>query len=806
MDTVFKDLAVIIRSLFKRRSFTAVVVVTLTLGIGACAAVFTVVNSVLLRPLPFADAQHLVLISSLNKDAGGKIEEYGVSLSDLLDWRDRARSLSSLAGMQPTEVAFTGFGDPEQVEAGMISTNLFATLGVRPFAGRFFEVEKQVDKSNVVIIGYDLWQRRFGGSLQVLNRTVIIDGIARQIIGITPRDFFFAANAEVWIPLNLSIPRVPRTLSRNTAVVGRLKPGVNVEGASNEIKVIAEQLAREHPVNAGWSAKALPIREPYVRDVKRVLIYLFAAVFFVLLIVCVNVANLVLVRNVERHPELVLRLALGATRRELLRQEFVENLALTGCGAVLGLALAALSIKPIIALSPIIGSSPAGNRILGSVTFDFRVVLFILIISVFTALALTVVSFLRISKTNLVDPLKSGARSMMGTAYERNSQKLFVVAQLSVSFLLLFAASLMLKSFWSLRNIDAGFKTEGLLTARISLPAVRYETHEKRAEFQRQMIEKIQNLPGVSAASTTTRLPLNEFAMTTLLEVDGIVAPEGGFVANFRRIGPSYFRTLGTAILHGREFTRGDTPTSLPVAIISREMEKRFWPNQSAIGKRIRRQSQTDRNWRTVVGVVQDVKDSSLTEGPALTFYVPYYQSSIPSFHVVIRTAKASQGIIPLLRNQVRQLDNNLPLFRIATAEELFLDSLSRPRFAAYLLVAFAFIGLFVAIIGVYGVVSYTTSRRVNEIGVRMAIGAQQKSILLLILKQSGRLTLWGIVVGIVISMIVERSVTSLWEATGSTNIYIGAAALVTFFALLSSLLPALRATRVSPMSALRYQ
>lgn len=795
-----------IRFLWKRPSFPIVVVLTLAIGIGACATIFTVVNSVLLRPLAFGSPEQLVLLPSLNKDAGGKTEEYGGSLIDFLDWRDRARSFTELAAMQPTEVAITGSGVPEQVEAGIISANLFHVLGVRPYAGRFFSVQEEVENSHVVILSHGLWLRRFGGAKDVLARTIVVDGTSRQIIGIAPSDFFFAANAELWVPLNLRVPRNPRTSAYNLAVTGRLRNGIPVEQASKEIKAIAAQLAREYPANSGWDATALPIREPYVREVRDILYFLLAAVSALLLLVCVNVSNVILVRHLERRAEFALRLALGGTRRQLLLQGFLENTLLTTCGGVLGLLLSTVALKPIVALSPLVASSPSGNRILNAAHIDVRVILFVFGICFVISALLSAIPLIRTSGFKLYELLKSASRRSTGALRERRFQAIFVIAQLAVSFLLLIGAALMLQSFLRLKNTDPGFKTESLITARITLPESRYPKHEQRAQFLRAMLAKIKSIPGIDSASTTTRLPLNEFGITTLFEVDGRISPEGGFVANFRRIGDSYFQTLRTSVLEGREFTAAEGENGMPVAIVSREMARRIWPGQSAIGKRIRRMSKSDRNWRTIVGVVKDVKDSSIASDPGLTLYIPYAQASIPSFHLVIRSNVIPDQMMEPLRRTIHEMDPDLPLYQVTTAEELLMDSLSRPRFAAYLLAGFAFLGMLIALIGVYGVVSYSTARRVNEIGVRIAVGAQQSSILALILEQSLRLSLYGILLGLIASLFLENSVTSLWSGHGGWNIYLSTASAIAVTAVTASLLPAFRATRVDPVHALRYE
>lgn len=790
----------------RRPSYTALVVLTLAVGIGACSAVFTVVHSVLLRPLPFRSPERLALIPSLNQDATGKVDQYGVSLRDLLEWRQRSRMFSDMAAMQPSEFAVTGLGDPEQVDGGFATSNLFDTLGARPHAGRYFSKPEEVADANVAVISYGYWKRRFGGTNDVLSQNILVDGISRQVIGIAPESFFFAAGADVWLPMNTNIPYNALPPGRNMAIAGRLVEGATMEQAALEMKSIAGQLAREIPADAGWGATALPLRETYVRDVRGILYFLFGAVSFFLLMVCINTANLTLVRNVERRPEFMVRAALGASRSRLVKETLIENLFLSVAGGLLGVALSRIALKPIIALSPLMGTSPAGDRILNSVTFDYRVLLFALGLSVAIGIAISIIPALQVTRDNLADALKSGERRTAGSRRQRGLQNALVAAQIATSFLLLIGALLMAQNFLRLTRIDPGFNTKSLLTARISLPRNRYETHEQRAQFQQQVLEKVRAMPGVVSASLTTRLPLNEFAMTTFFEVDGMDNPKGGFVANFRRIGPSYFQTLQTGITEGREFTSADDAASMPVVIVSRAMAKRFWPGQSAIGKRIRRTSATDTKWRTVVGVAEDLNDASLTAPPGLTFYIPYQEASFPAFHLVLRTAADPEQALASLRKTVQEIDKDLPLYQQKTAEQIFLDSLSRPRFSACLLGVFAILGLFVALVGVYGVVSYSTAQRTNEIGIRMAVGAKRISILGLILGQSAQTSVWGILIGIIASVIVERSIPPMWQASGRLQVYLLSAAVLALITAVASWIPAARATRLDPIVALRYE
>ncbi|MCI0412941.1 ABC transporter permease [bacterium] len=806
---IVHSLRITLRALVKRPSFSIVVVLTFATGMGAFTAVFTVVNSILFRPLRYDRPESLVIIPSVNQDASGKMVEYGTSLSDVLDWRDRARSFSAIAAMFPTDRALTGSGDPEQVDAGQISANLFATLGVRPQIGRSFLPEEETENSNVVILSYGLWKRRFSAAPDILGVSIFIDGVPRRIVGIAPPQFYFAADAELWTPLNLAVSRDTRSPNHNLAVVARLKGGVGVEQATHEMISLSEQLAREFPQsNTGWSAKVIPVREPFVQDVRNLLLILMAAVAFLLLIVVANVSNLILVRTLEQRPELAVRIALGASRRHLLKQIFQENLILTITGGALGLLISVWSVKLMIALSPLIASSPGGHLILNDVSLDYRVIAFNLLLSIGVGFLFSLLSVLRNTATPNFSALSSGSGHATDGLQARRFQNGLVIAEIAIALLLLVGAGQMIRSFASLKRIHPGFESTNLLVSQITLPASRYDTHEKRGSFQQQLRDEIAGIPGVVSVGATTRLPLNEFAFTTIFEVEGIPAPskEAGFVSNFRRISPSYFKTMRAPIIEGREFMEADEQRTMPVAIVSRQMAKRFWPGQSAIGKRIQRLAQTDRVWRTVVGVVEDLKDSSLSDPPGSTLYIPYAQGSFPSFHIVVRTVGDAALIAAPLRERVWKLDKNLPVYNIKLAEELFADSLSRQRFGAWLLGTFAALGLFVAIIGIYGLMSYSTARRVHEIGIRMALGAQTRSVQKMIVSQSIRLTVWGTVIGLAASAVAERLASSLWYGSGSLIIFTLIPLLLVVVSLIASLIPAMRATRIDPILALRHE
>ncbi|MCI0414674.1 ABC transporter permease [bacterium] len=809
MRDISGELGVALRVLWKRPGFSAVVILTLALGIGASSATFTVINSVLLKPLPYGNPDKMVLIPNTNRDASGKLEEYGTSISDFLDWKDRSKSFAAMGAMIPMEMALTGSGTPEQLDAGQISANLFSTLEVQRYAGRFFTEEEQVENSPVAILSHNLWTRRFGGAADVIGQTIIVDGIARQIVGIAPPGFFFSADSEFWTPLNLSAPRQPRSPVRNVAVAGRLKEGVTVAQAAQEMSSIAEQLSFEFPeTNTGWSVTVLPIREPLIREVRGTIVVLMAAAAFLLLIAWANAGNLVLVRGLERRSELAVRRALGAARRHLIQQYFLENLIMSLSAGILGLLFSIFALRPIAALSPLVSTSPGGRRILSGITPDFTVVLFALGISVLTGIGLTFLFLTDRSGKGFLTILKSGGGRATEGRGDRRAQSALIIAEIAVALLLSVGAGLMIRSYNNLRNVHPGFHVEKLLTAKLNLPASRYESHTRRTLFMQELLREVNTIPGVTSASATTRLPLNSFAMTTFYEVEGadVLSNEQGFVANFRRISPAYFHTIGTTILEGREFTSADNDSSVPVALVSREMARRFWPLHSAIGKRIQRKSKSDRVWRTIIGVVDDVKDGALSEAAGSTLYIPDQQGSIAAFHLVIRTSGVPASLISILRERIWRLDKDLPVYRVITAEEMFSDSLSRPRFAAVLLGTLACLGLGIALLGIYGVISYSTARKSHEIGLRIALGARPQSVLHLILKQALKLTLWGIAIGMAASVAADRLADSLWYGAGNYSVFLIAPPVLIIVSMLASLAPALRATRVDPAISLRYE
>lgn len=809
MENIFRQIRFAIRLLSSRPTFTCIAVCTLALSIGASAAVFTAVNGILLRPLPFGHSKDLVTVASTNKDATGKISDYGTNIQNYLDWTDRNHVFQSLAAMEQIQVGLTGLGEPEQIDAGRITANFFSTLEVQPLLGRVFLPEEQTASSNVVILSYGLWQRMFGGRPDVLNSMIHLDGVPYQIVGILPSSFYFVAPCQVWLPMNLGVDRTAVGTSANLAVAGRLKPKMNLKLASDEMNRIASQLSKEYPSsNAGWGAKVYPMGEQYIQDVRPALLILMTAVSFLVFIGCANVATLILARSVEREPELALRMALGADRKSLLGQFLSENLVLTFCGGFLGLLLSFWFLKPILALSPLSVSAFTSVSALENISIDLRVVLFTFSISLVTGIFFGILPvFKQWSKDPGVTLKENGRRNSSGVSHRR-ALNFLVITEISLAFVLLIGATLAIRGFLNLEKVRTGFQTKNILIAKITLPASRYD-HELRAAFVDRLRENIALIPGVSSVATTNRLPLNEFSMTTVFEVEGkpLSEPGQGLIANFRRISPDYFRTIGTPLLEGRDFDLFEKD-GIPAAIVSREMARRYWPGKSAIGKRIKRFSRADAVWRTVVGVVDDIKDTRLTEAPGATLYVPYAQTSVAWIQLAIRSSIASASLTDSIRRSVWALDKNLPVYGITTMETIYSESLLRPRFLSFLLTAFAGLGFLIAILGVYGVISYSISQRVQEIGIRMALGAQRTSVIWLILRQSFLPVISGIAIGLFFFYLFARFGSDLIPGISAPDYriaWIVPAGLILASAL-AVLLPARKATRVDPVHALRCE
>jgi len=812
MQTLFQDLRYGLRILLKKPAFFAIAVLTLALGIGANTAIFSVVNAVLLRPLPLLEPERLATLWLSAPDKG--ITEVNVPQGLFAYYRDRSHSFESMTAYDTGSLSLTGEGEPERLSCANVTFNYFDVLGRTPQYGRaFLEQEDTPHANNVAILSYELWQRRFGGEQTILGTSIDLNNHPMTIVGIMPPGFEFPHPAErsnfprieMWVPLGFD----PQNLSHwNYSVTGRLNPGVTTADAEKEIAALSDDFFRDHnsPFRADSHtiAVVVPLTSKIIGAVRTQLMVLLGAVGFVLLIACSNIANLLLVRATSRNREMAIRNCLGASRRRIITQLLSESLLLAGIGAGGGLLLAAWGVSGIKSLSA--ASIPR----LDQVRFDWPVLLFTAGAALLTGLVCGMAPALRASRVNLQEALKEGARGT-GSGASKRLNNVFVVAQIALSLVLLIGAGLLLGSFRKLLAVDPGFRSENVLSGRLELPETKYKTPAQVRSFYSQLIEDVRNLPGVRAAGLCNVVPFSGGGNGDEFTVEGQEPGPGdpAQVTWYRNATPGYFRATGIPILKGRTFEDSDTETSLPVAVVDEKIVRTYWPNEEPIGKRVRLGRAARGNpWLTVVGVVASVKNRHLDEDARYYLYQPFAQSSSHESSLVIRSENNPEALIPALRSAVARLDPELPLYEVETLEQAVARSLSTKRLTNLLLAGFALTALLLAILGIYGVMSLSVSSRINEFGIRLALGAQPRDVLKLVVSQGMRLVFTGVALGLVGAFGLTRFLESLLFDVRSTDpaTFVVVALVLMGVALVACYVPARRATRVEPMVALRYE
>ncbi|MFL6254126.1 MAG: ABC transporter permease [Pyrinomonadaceae bacterium] len=795
-----QDLRYGLRMMRRGPGFAAVAVLTLALGIGANTAIFSVVNAVLLRPLPYRDPARLVTVLH----DGWK----PVAPANFLDWREQSSSFESIAAAQLWSLTLTGRERPEQLEVLQTSAEMFRVLGVDAALGRTFVAgEDQPGREHVVVLSHGFWQRRFGGGTDAVGRQVMLDGEPYTVVGVMPPDFqfapFWATHAEAWVPLNLS-RRVSDRRGQSLRVFARLKPGVTLGQAQAEMEKINRQLAEQHPrENEGLTVSVDPLHEKVVGKSRPALLIILGAVGFVLLIACANVANLSMSKSALRRRELAVRIALGAGRWRVVRQLLTESLVLSLAGGAAGLLLASWSNTALASLGP--DTLPRVR----TASLDASVLLFTLGLSVFVGLLFGLAPALHSTKTDLIESLKSRAQgASRGRRHERVRQ-LLVVVEVAVSLVLLVGGGLMMRSFLRLTSIDPGFDPRGVTTATVPLSGPRYATDEQRAAFFQRLTTQLGSLPGVKSVSAINHLPLGGDVWTLGFTVEGRPAPPDAErpAAVYRVVRPDYFRTMGGALLQGRDFTERDDATSPGVIVVNEALARRQWPGEEPLGKRITVNGEGSKS-REVIGVVKDVKQGEWASEPQPEMYLPHLQAASPrSMTLVVRTSVDSSEIGSALRREVWAIDSDLPVSRVASMEEVVAESVGQQRFNTLLIGLFAGVALILAAVGVYGVMSHAVAQRTHEIGVRLALGARGRDVLGMIIRQGLALTLTGLAVGLAVALALVRVMNSLLYKVSATDplIYGGVAAALTLSALLACYIPARRATKVDPMVALRH-
>jgi len=808
METLLQDIRYGIRTLLKQPAFTAIAIITIALGIGANTAIFSVVNAVILRPLPYTDADRLMMLWSTTARDGN--QEQPFSFADYGDVRTQAKSFSHVAAASPLwNFTLTGGGEPEPVQGLFVSQNLFDMLGAQPAFGRNFLADDDRQGANpVVIISNALWQRRYGGDRNVLGRPLTVSGINATIIGVMPADFhFLEAAAELWAPLSQNQFANSSRNVRLLSVVGRLNSGVTISQAKSELSAIGAQLAGQYPdTNGGFGLRTVPLQEQVTGKVRSALLLLLGAVGLVLLIACANVVNLMLVRSAGRSREIAVRAAVGAGRFRLLRQLLTESITLSLMGGAAGALVATWGVKLLLTVNPI--ALPRYNKI----GVDLNVLLFTLAASVITGIVFGLAPAWQMFRFDLHSVLKEGGRGTVDTKHHRLSNAL-VTLEIATAFVLLIGAGLLIRSFARLIDVNPGFDTEHILTMQVGLPNASYGQPEKRIAFMQQLEANLKAIPDVASVGIVTRLPLLSALnnVTTYLSIEGRpMQPSERPEIDFRRASTGYFETMNIPLRSGRLVTEQDVANNTHLVVINEAMAKRFWPGEDPVGRRISTATSSGQQtqWQTIVGVVGNVRHLGLDTEPRPELY--YHANTSPPFGpvLVIRSKTDPKALISLARAKVRELDGDLPISNVNTMEQLVAQSVAQRRFGMFLLASFAGLALLLAAVGIYGVISYSVAQRTQEIGVRMALGARTSDVLKLIMKNGLVLACVGLAIGLTGAFLLTRLMARLLFEVRPTDALTFAIVSVGLLlvAFLACYLPARRATKVDPLVALRYE
>jgi len=823
MQTLWQDIKYGTRMLLKNPGITAIVILALALGIGANTAIFSVVNSVLLRPLPYQESDRLVFLN----EKSAVLDEMSISYPDFEDWRAQNQSFEHIGVYNRGSYNLTGSGEAERIVTGQVSADLFTVLRVNPALGRVFtNDEDKPGTAPVVVLSYALWQRRFGGQQSILNQPITLNGKSYTVIGIMPQDYQYPSRVEMWVPVG-QLSDQPSWKSRGNHPglygVARLKPGVSFEQSVADMDRVAANLEKQYAdSNAGNGIRLRPLIEIYVSDIRRALWVIFAAVAFVLLIACANIANLLLARATARRKEMAIRSALGAGRWRIARQLLTESILLSIVGGSLGLLLGRWGINLILYMSP--DAIPRSREI----GLDWKVLSFTIGISFLTGILFGLVPAMQAGEVDVHETLKDTGRGMSGRSWLRSS---LVVVEVATTLVLLIGAGLMIRSFYLLQKVNPGFSYEHLTSFSVSLPQKKYTTDESHVNFYGQLLDNIRALPGVESAAAASGLPLGNNGWQTSFTVDGRPAPLPGQIPLMEAclVTPDYFKAMNIPVLRGRIFNDHDDKSHLngkdlskltenqkEVAgvnsiVIDEEFARHYWPNEDPIGKRIRLGGGTDSDspLLEVLGVVGRVKMESLSQDSnRVQGYFPFAQLPQGSMTIVVKGSGDPNQLISAARQQVKALDSEQPIYAPRTMGDIRAESVAPERLNLTLLSLFAGIALVLAIVGIYGVMSYSVTQRTHEIGIRMAIGASRADVFRMILSHGMKLTLIGVGIGLVGAFLLTRLMATMLFGVAPTDAttFGSIAVLLIGVALLACFLPGRRATKVEPTISLRYE
>jgi putative ABC transport system permease protein len=806
MGNILRNLRFNLRTLRKHPGFALVAIFTLALSIGANSAVFSVVNAILLRPLPYGDPERLVMLWEKNVQNG--VEQFPASYPDYADFKEQSHSFQQLAAFRSEDFTLTGGGEPERIIGAAVTGDFFQMMGVPAALGRPLSAEDQQPGTNVVVVSHDLWQRRFGGNPGLVGQTMTLNEKSYTVVGVMPQSFRFPAelfeHADLWAPLDVAPEERSVRGQRALFLAGRLKPQVSQAEAEAEVGTVADRLQQQYQAtNSGWGAKLVPLREQFVGDVRPSLLILLGAVSFVLLIACVNVANLLLARAASRQREIAIRMSIGASRWQVIQQLLSESLLLGLLGGALGLLLAVAGVGLLRNLIP------ASYLNAQDITVDGKVLAFTLLISASTAIIFGLVPAFQATKVDINSWLKEGSGKTTSGVRRRWLRSFLVVSEITISLVLFVGASLLIKSFLRLQQVDPGFRPDNVLTLNIALPESRYPDEARQKAFYQQVLQRLAAAPGVKSAGAVTILPLSGSDRTRAFGIEGRPLVSSNIpTASYSAVSADYFATLGIPLVKGRYFTERDTEQSPPVAVINETLARRYFHGEEALGKRLMQKKAGKPILREIVGVVKDVKSYGLEAETQPGLFVPYQQEASLAMTLVARSNSDPLALTSAARGAVQDVDPSQPIDNISTMEQVVSKSIAPQRLNMVLFSIFAAVALILAAVGIYSVMANYVRERRQELSIRLALGAPPRHVFRLVLGRSMALTLAGIVIGVAVAFTLSRLISSLLYGVSAVDpvVFVGTPLLLAAVAFLASYLPARQATKVDPMVALRAE